>query len=195
LHSKNDQERYGLVDETMIDSHNQSDDFMSDLLTDLAEMPVIGKVTQTSSSLGNEFVDDPIETKFEETSESIISSQYQAKQSQDIEQNDDTKKQKKFNYELYKFKKKVNVDYIAPTNPELKDIMMKWMLAVEKNIIDLQNKKKPIFAEYSSRKAKYDSILAKILKKTDKIDLAIAKEKDRLVDIKTKIGELNTSIR
>ena len=187
----------------MIDPHNQSDDFMSDLLTDLAEMPVIGKVvtqtsssiTQTSSSLDNEFVDEQIETEFEETSESIISSQDQVKQSQDIEQTADIKKEKKFNSELYKFKKKVNVDYVAPTNLELKDIMMKWMLAVEKNIIDLQNKKKPIFAEYSSRKAKYESILAKILKKTDKIDLAIAKEKDRLVDIKTKICELNNSIR
>ena len=184
----------------MINSHNQSDDFMSDLLTDLAEMPVIGKVvTQTSSSLDNDFIDDSIddqiETEFEETPESIISSQDQVKQSQDIEQNADIKKEKKFNSELYKFKKKVNVDYVAPTNLELKDIMMKWMLAVEKNIIDLQNKKKPIFAEYSSRKAKYESILAKILKKTDKIDLAIAKEKDRLVDIKTKIGELNNSTR
>ena len=186
----------------MIDPHNQSDDFMSDLLTDLAEMPVIGKITQTSSSitqtsssLDNEFVDEQIETEFEETSESIISSQDQVKQSQDIEQTADIKKEKKFNSELYKFKKKVNVDYVAPTNLELKDIMMKWMLAVEKNIIDLQNKKKPIFAEYSSRKAKYESILAKILKKTDKIDLAIAKEKDRLVDIKTKIGELNNSLR
>ena len=75
----------------MIDPHNQSDDFMSDLLTDLAEMPVIGKVvTQTRSSLDNDFIDDSIddqiETEFEETLESIISSQDQPKQNQDIEQ-------------------------------------------------------------------------------------------------------------